>query len=282
MADEGRWVTVHGRRVFIGDGEDLDTAMKKSGKFDNKKATPKTGSKAHYDKIKEWEHKLETAETEKDIDRLQDDINDYTRDVLNKDKTLDDRDRNHLESRMRDTYKATREKLAKIEGADGVDEGKSSASKGKTEKGKGATKELHVKTKKATMADEDIKRKEERPNRPEYGTTGKPEKGGGKKKEATFKNDPGKKKSWYPTANDNSVTDAKNADELDKKLAAKGLQLDSAYKNARSDEKVYMYNKEGKVFEGTYNKYSDGGREIVSIKEADKETTARLKGKKKK
>ena len=33
----GVWRTVGGRRIFIKDGEDLETAMKKSGKFGNKK-----------------------------------------------------------------------------------------------------------------------------------------------------------------------------------------------------------------------------------------------------
>ena len=38
MADaKGVWRTVGGRRVFIADGEDLQTAMKKSGKFKNLK-----------------------------------------------------------------------------------------------------------------------------------------------------------------------------------------------------------------------------------------------------
>lgn len=37
MADGGVWRTVGGRRVFIKDGEDLQTAMKNSGKFKNLK-----------------------------------------------------------------------------------------------------------------------------------------------------------------------------------------------------------------------------------------------------
>ena len=34
---EGVWRTIGGRRVFIKDGDDLATAMKKSGKFKKKK-----------------------------------------------------------------------------------------------------------------------------------------------------------------------------------------------------------------------------------------------------
>lgn len=37
----GVWRTVGGRRIFIKDGEDLETAMKKSGKFENKKENKK-------------------------------------------------------------------------------------------------------------------------------------------------------------------------------------------------------------------------------------------------
>ena len=33
----GVWRTIGGRRIFIKDGEDLETAMKNSGKFGNKK-----------------------------------------------------------------------------------------------------------------------------------------------------------------------------------------------------------------------------------------------------
>ena len=33
----GVWRTVGGRRIFIKDGEDLEIAMKNSGKFGNKK-----------------------------------------------------------------------------------------------------------------------------------------------------------------------------------------------------------------------------------------------------
>jgi len=35
--DKGVWRTIGGRRIFIADGEDLETAMKKSGKFKPKK-----------------------------------------------------------------------------------------------------------------------------------------------------------------------------------------------------------------------------------------------------
>lgn len=38
MFEDGVWRTVGGRRIFIKNGESLSDAMKKSGKFDNKKA----------------------------------------------------------------------------------------------------------------------------------------------------------------------------------------------------------------------------------------------------
>lgn len=51
MSDDigGVWRTVGGRRIFIKDGEDLETAMKKSGKFD------KNGKKNIIDYTKEAE-----------------------------------------------------------------------------------------------------------------------------------------------------------------------------------------------------------------------------------
>ena len=41
----GVWRTVGGRRIFIKDGEDLATAMKRSGKFNSKKGLTKDGIK---------------------------------------------------------------------------------------------------------------------------------------------------------------------------------------------------------------------------------------------
>ena len=51
MAEErGVWRTIKGRRVFIREGEDLASAMKRSGKFDNLNNKPRTISKEEYDK----------------------------------------------------------------------------------------------------------------------------------------------------------------------------------------------------------------------------------------
>ena len=36
MEENGVWRTVGGRRIFIKDGQDLASAMKESGKFENK------------------------------------------------------------------------------------------------------------------------------------------------------------------------------------------------------------------------------------------------------
>ncbi len=64
----------------------------------------------------------------------------------------------------------------------------------------------------------------------------------------------------------------KNYQELVDRLKEGGLELDSAdahdMRNSKSfnDEKVTLYDKDGNEYEGTYNKYSDGGREVVDIK----------------
>lgn len=69
-----------------------------------------------------------------------------------------------------------------------------------------------------------------------------------------------------------NITSAKTQKDLNKKLKEEGLVLDSAYQSAQSGEEVVLYrmDKNGKVrkrYVGTYNQYSDGGREIVNIKE---------------
>ena len=54
MADAGGvWRTVGGRRIFIKDGEDLETAMKNSGKFDKKGPTTLNNRKNLVDYVKE-------------------------------------------------------------------------------------------------------------------------------------------------------------------------------------------------------------------------------------
>ena len=49
----GVWRTVGGRKVFIEDGEDLETAMKKSGKFKKAEKSEEEELKDVMDKIKE-------------------------------------------------------------------------------------------------------------------------------------------------------------------------------------------------------------------------------------
>ena len=64
----GVWRTVGGRRIFIKDGEDLETAMKKSGKFkkseikDNDKKNKKMTDEEREKKIKELEKKKEETQ----------------------------------------------------------------------------------------------------------------------------------------------------------------------------------------------------------------------------
>ena len=57
----GVWRTVGGRRIFIKDGEDLETAMKNSGKFGKKKSTNPIEQMAD-DRIKEKEETLRNDE----------------------------------------------------------------------------------------------------------------------------------------------------------------------------------------------------------------------------
>lgn len=53
----GVWRTVGGRRIFIKDGEDLETAMKKSGKFENKKETKFLSRSEMMDIVDRWSEK---------------------------------------------------------------------------------------------------------------------------------------------------------------------------------------------------------------------------------
>jgi len=70
---------------------------------------------------------------------------------------------------------------------------------------------------------------------------------------------------------DTSTTSGKTANDLNSNLKKKGLELDSADLSSMAhkdfnDEKVTMYDKDGNTYEGTYNKYKNGDREIVDIK----------------
>ena len=58
MAEDGVWRTVGGRRIFIKDGEDLETAMKNSGKFNNDGKYTKTKMQSFLNDFKE---KVENA-----------------------------------------------------------------------------------------------------------------------------------------------------------------------------------------------------------------------------
>ncbi len=73
--DDGRWVTINGRRVFIAEGQSLGDAMKKSGKFDKKftkRKAPdsyidsKITSKTDKDVIKDLEQRKEQLKSKKD------------------------------------------------------------------------------------------------------------------------------------------------------------------------------------------------------------------------
>ena len=89
----------------------------------------------------------------------------------------------------------------------------------------------------------------------------------GKKKETSKGDTEGSNKKKIDT----STTSGKTANDLNSNLKKKGLELDSADLSSMAhkdfnDEKVTMYDKEGNTYEGTYNKYKNGDREIVDIK----------------
>jgi len=50
---KGVWRTIRGRRVFIAEGEDLETAMKNSGKFDNLKSSNE--AEKYYSKLSQYQ-----------------------------------------------------------------------------------------------------------------------------------------------------------------------------------------------------------------------------------
>lgn len=68
----GVWRTVGGRRIFIKDGEDLATAMKKSGKFNSTKGLTEEGKK-----------KLKELEKDKNFQK---DFNDFLEKSVEKEK----------------------------------------------------------------------------------------------------------------------------------------------------------------------------------------------------
>ena len=81
------------------------------------------------------------------------------------------------------------------------------------------------------------------------------------------------KEAVAKTSTDN-VTSARNYSDLTDKLNKNGLKMDSAdahtiqNSNSLNGKKVTMYDRDGNEYQGTYNKYSDGGSEIVDIKRA--------------
>lgn len=69
------------------------------------------------------------------------------------------------------------------------------------------------------------------------------------------------------------ITGAKSVNELHDKLKSQGLSMESADASAikrdyrsMNGEKVSLYDKDGNEYRGTFNRYSDGGTEIVNIK----------------
>lgn len=72
MKEDGVWRTIRGRRVFIGKGEDLATAMKNSGKFSNQMSRVKKNKDKYdiIDKAKKFDKDLKKTNKERyDIDK---------------------------------------------------------------------------------------------------------------------------------------------------------------------------------------------------------------------
>lgn len=80
----GVWRTVGGRRIFIKDGEDLQTAMKKSGKFNSTKGLTEEGKK----KIKELEKDEEHKKS----------LNDFLENAVSKENQLTDKEIRDIKS----------------------------------------------------------------------------------------------------------------------------------------------------------------------------------------
>lgn len=80
--DKGVWRTIGGRRIFIADGEDLETAMKKSGKFEKKNPEVR-GYKAGWAK-KDEERFNELAKSNK-----KEDVDEYLKLVEKRNKNID-------------------------------------------------------------------------------------------------------------------------------------------------------------------------------------------------
>ena len=68
MFENGVWRTVGGRRIFIKDGEDLETAMKKSGKFKNKEYKSNIESKDN--ELNDKNNDSNNSKYQKEIDNL--------------------------------------------------------------------------------------------------------------------------------------------------------------------------------------------------------------------
>lgn len=72
------------------------------------------------------------------------------------------------------------------------------------------------------------------------------------------------------TLTESDVVTGKNVDDLDDKLHAFGFEMEAADK-AQPQEKVTLYDKNGKKFGATFNKYSDGGVEVLNIAPLDED-----------
>lgn len=80
--EDGVWRTVGGRRIFIKDGQSVQDAMKKSGKFDNvRKKNQKEDKKESKEKNKNFTEKDENDIIKKDSEELTKYINDNVKEL---------------------------------------------------------------------------------------------------------------------------------------------------------------------------------------------------------
>ena len=114
--EDGVWRTVGGRRIFIRDGEDLETAMKKSGKFKNVKSISKDGKEEEIKKLQEEYDSIKSmfdprkAELRDKIEALKEgkSVEEYKRDKLEREKRSKEEYDKEKQQRLREEREATR------------------------------------------------------------------------------------------------------------------------------------------------------------------------------
>lgn len=135
IEENGVWRTIGGRRIFIADGEDLATAMKKSGKFGNNNKDKSDNEKLanelvnfvkdydiyefrnayddEEDAVKDTLKDLDNGNTKDTIDWLQDIVdNDEDEEIVKKAKELIDKVNNKDSAKAKENKNATEKEKA--------------------------------------------------------------------------------------------------------------------------------------------------------------------------